>query len=95
MGLFLLLASIAVTLVLTGIAYKYARELFSRKLRYVPAAQTSTAPVIAGIGAALVAWPLAGLLPLVTVATAVCIGVSVGMGAAAGVREVKGRLGGF
>ena len=90
-----ILAAIAVTLVITGLAHKWTRELFNRKLRYVPAAQTGKAPIIAGVAATLIALPLVPILPLFSMATAVCLGVAVGMGAAAGVRDVKGRLGGF
>lgn len=89
------LAALAITLVVTALGHKYTRDLISRKLRYVPAAQSPAAPFVAGIGATLVALPLAGLLPLVSAATAICFGLSVGLGAAAGARDVKGRLGGF
>ena len=90
-----LIIALAITLIVTGLGHKYARELVSRKLRYVSAAQTPAAPFIAGIGATILALPIVGLLPLVTTVTALCFGVSVGFGAAAGARDVKGRLGGF
>lgn len=89
------IVALAITLVVTTLGHKYARELVSRKLRYVPAAQTPIAPVVAGVGAALLALPVAGLLPIVGAGTAICFGLAVGLGAAAGARDVKGRLGGF
>lgn len=89
------IAALAITLVVTWYGHRTAREVVSRKLRYVPAAQTTAAPFIAGIGATALALPLVGLLPIVTAGTAICFGLSVGLGAAAGARDVKGRLGGF
>ncbi len=89
------LLALAVTLVVTTLGHRYARALVSRRLRYVPAAQTSKAPVIAGIGATILALPLVALLPVVGLGTAIVFGLAVGLGAAAGARDVKGRLGGF
>lgn len=89
------LLTLAIALVVTSLGHKYARELVSNRLRYVPAAQTSKAPLIAGVGAALLAMPLVAVLPLVGLGTAIVFGIAVGLGAAAGAREVKGRLGGF
>lgn len=93
--MFMFLIGLAITVIATTLGHKYARELVSRRLRYVPAAQSSKAPIIAGVGAALVAIPLVALLPIVGIGTAICFGLAVGMGAAAGARDVKGRLGGF
>lgn len=90
-----LIISIAVALVVTTLGHRYAREMVSRKLRYVPAAQSGAAPFIAGIGATLVALPVVALVPVIGVGTAMVFGLSVGLGAAAGARDVKGRLGGF
>jgi hypothetical protein len=89
------LLALAVTLVVTTLGHKYAREMVSKRLRYVPAAQSAKAPIIAGVGAALLALPLVPFLPLVGLGTAIVFGLAVGMGAAAGARDVKGRLGGF
>lgn len=90
-----LLLALAVTFVVASLGHKYAREMVSRRLRYVPAAHSSRAPIIAGVGAALLVLPLVPLLPLVGLGTAICFGLAVGLGAAAGARDVKGRLGGF
>ena len=89
------LIAFAIAFVVATLGHKYARDMVSRRLRYVPAAQTARAPIIAGVGAALVAIPLAAVLPLVGLGTALCFGLAVGMGAAAGARDVRGRLGGF
>lgn len=89
------LLAVAITLVVTALGHKYAREMVSNRLRYVPAAQSGIAPVVAGVGAALLAIPLVALLPIVGLGTALVFGLAVGMGAHAGARDVKGRLGGF
>ena len=89
------LLALAITLVVTTLGHRFARDTVSRRLRYVPAAQTASAPIIAGVGAALLALPLVAVLPIVGVGTAVVFGLFVGLGAAAGARDVKGRLGGF
>lgn len=90
-----LIVSLAVALVVTTLGHRYAREMVSRKLRYVPAAQSTAAPFIAGVGATILALPVVALVPIIGVGTALVFGLSVGLGAAAGARDVKGRLGGF
>jgi hypothetical protein len=90
-----LIVSLAVALVVTTLGHRYAREMVSRKLRYVPAAQSTVAPFIAGVGATVLALPVVALVPIIGVGTALVFGLSVGLGAAAGARDVKGRLGGF
>lgn len=89
------IVALAITLVVTTLGHRYAREVVSRRLRYVPAAQGPLAPFVAGAGAALVAMPVVALLPIVGAGTAIVFGLAVGLGAAQGARDVKGRLGGF
>ena len=89
--MFFLLSFIAGTL-LAIIGYAQARTFVTRRLRYVDAVHTAIAPFIAGIGAALVAMPIMGLIPYLGVGTALSFGVAVGAGVAAGSREVRGRL---
>jgi hypothetical protein len=55
----------------------------------VDGAHKATTPLIAGIGAYLVALVAVGLLPIVGLGTAIAFGLSVAFGAAAGSREVK------
>ena len=71
------------------IGYSAAKKFVSDRLRYVDAAHKATTPVIAGIGAYLIAWVAVGLLPIVGIGTAIAFAVSVAFGAAAGSREVK------
>jgi hypothetical protein len=60
-----------------------ARDFVRRRLRYVDAVQRPSAPLIAGAAAAVVALPVA-LLPIVTIGTAVALGVGVAGGVASG-----------
>lgn len=89
--LFLIL-SFLVSLALVTLAYAQTRNFVMRRLRYVDAVQNALAPFVAGIGAAVVAWPMFALLPLVGVGTALSVGFAVGAGVAAGARAVRHSL---
>jgi len=65
-----------------------ARNFVRRRLRFVDGIRSPAAPWIAGIGAALVAWPVA-LLPLITTLTTTLFGVAAGLGTASGVKALK------
>lgn len=88
LGLLGLAASVAVAL----IGYTQARAFVRERLRYVDAAQSALAPVLAGFGAAVIASPIVALLPLVGGGTALAFGLSVGMGVANGQRDVRRAL---
>jgi hypothetical protein len=60
-----------------------SRNFVRRRLRFVDAVQRPSAPLIAGVAVAAVALPIA-LLPVVTVGTAVALGVGVAGGVASG-----------
>jgi hypothetical protein len=79
--------AIAVATVLFG--YVQSRYFVRNKLRYVDSVQKGTAPLIAGAVAALVAWPIVAILPLVGIGTAILFGASVGLGVAAGAKDVR------
>ena len=59
------------------------RNFVRRRLRFVDAIQRPSAPLIAGVAVAAIALPVA-LLPVVTVGTAVALGVGVAGGVASG-----------
>ncbi len=63
--------------------FAVSRDFVRRRLRFVDAVKRPSAPLIAGIAAAAVALPVA-LLPIVTVGTAVALGVGVAGGVASG-----------
>jgi len=74
------------------IGFTQAKEFVSRRLRYVDAARSPLAPIVAGIGAALIAAPIVWMLPLVGTGTAVAFGLSVGFGVAAGNKDIQRSL---
>jgi hypothetical protein len=65
-----------------------ARNFVRRRLRFVDAVYSPVAPWIAGVIAALIAWPLA-LLPIVTSTATVLFGLGAGLGTASGVKALK------
>jgi hypothetical protein len=75
--------------VLAIVGYSQARAFVTGRLRYVDA------PIIAGVGAALIALPLVAILPFVGAGTALSFGLSVGLGVAAGSRDVRRRISGL
>jgi hypothetical protein len=88
----LLLISIAISLVASGAAFRWARNLMTRRLRYVDAAQGRFVPLVAGIAAAIVTMPFTWL-PLIGVVvgtgTAIAVGLGVGLGVASASREIR------
>ena len=74
------------------IGFTQAKDFVARRLRYVDAARSPLAPVVAGIGAALVAAPIVWMLPLVGAGSAIAFGLSVALGVAAGNKEIRRSL---
>ncbi|HEV7365423.1 MAG TPA: hypothetical protein VGN76_06225 [Gemmatimonadales bacterium] len=77
-----------VTLTAGAIGFILTRSFVRRRLRFVDAVHSPVAPLIAGIAAALIAWP-AVLLPLVTVTTALVFGIGAALGTASGARALR------
>lgn len=69
--------------------YARTRSYVKRRLRYVEAVQKGTAPVIAGAAATIIAAPVVALLPIVTGAAAIALGLGVGAGTHAGARDIR------
>ena len=65
-----------------------ARGFVRQRLRFVDAVQSPVAPLVAGILAALAAWPLA-LLPVVTLGTTLVFGLGTALGTASGARWLR------
>lgn len=65
-----------------------ARNFVRRRLRFVDAIHSPVAPLLAGLAAALVAWPVA-LLPLVTTGTAAAFGLGTGFGTRSGAKALR------
>lgn len=66
-----------------GGGFMFTRRFVRRRLRFVDAVQNPAAPVVAGLVAAAVAWPVT-LLPVITWGAAVAFGLGVGTGVASG-----------
>jgi hypothetical protein len=75
--------------------YTTARRFVRARLRYVDAIRGLRAPVIAGLGAGVVALLPCALIPLpfFGVGTAALFGLSVGVGVRAGAKDVAGTAG--
>lgn len=69
--------------------FNISKRFVRDRLRYVDGVHKSLTPVLAGIGAGLIAWIVTGLLPIVGIGTAIAFALSVAAGVAAGSREVK------
>lgn len=83
--------TLALAFAASAFGYLQTRGFVRRKLAYVDAVHTGIAPVIAGVGAAMVAMPVVGLLPLVGGGTALLFGAAVGLGVKAGARDTRSR----
>ena len=83
------LLAFAASIAATAFGYITARTFVREKLRYVDAAQTRRAPIIAGVVAWAIAMPLVWILPLVGPATALLFGVSVAIGVRSGAKDIK------
>lgn len=86
-----MLELIMVLLVGIGLAAGYfkTKGFVSERLRFVDAVRSPLAPVVAGLGGALVAAPVAWILPAVGAGSAVAFGLAVGAGVVTGRREFK------
>ncbi|MFN8654130.1 MAG: hypothetical protein U0133_19690 [Gemmatimonadales bacterium] len=75
--------------VAAGIAgFSIARNFVQTRLRFVDAIRSPAAPWLAGLAAAVIAWPIA-LLPLITTTTTTIFGIGAGLGTASGVKALK------
>ncbi|MFQ6045946.1 MAG: hypothetical protein ACE5PT_06250 [Gemmatimonadales bacterium] len=69
--------------------YWKTRQFVRRRLRFVDAVERPGAPLVAGTVAALAAAPIAWLLPVIGITTAVVFGAGVGIGVHHGAKDVK------
>jgi hypothetical protein len=91
----ILLLSFLASTVIAIVGFAQARAFVTRRLRYVDAVHSRLAPIVAGVGAALLALPLVAIIPFLGLGTALSFGISVGAGVLAGSRDVRGRLSGY
>lgn len=88
----LFIISIVVSVVASGVAFRWARNLMTRRLRYVDAAQGRFAPFVAGLIAAAITLPITWLPIIGWVVgggTAIAVGLGVGLGVASASREIR------
>ena len=91
--LFLSLLTLAIAGGAGIFGYWKARQFTMNKLRYVDAIHKAIAPVLAGVGAALIAMPIAWLVPFISGFTVLLFGGGVALGVAAGARDIRRRIG--
>lgn len=83
------LIALVLAALIAALGYRAARRFVRDRLRYVDAAQSSTAPWIAGGIATLLGAFVAAFLPFVGAPAAFAFGAAVAIGVAAGARDVK------
>jgi hypothetical protein len=83
--------TLALAIAVSVFGYLQTRAFVRRRLMYVDAVQSGAAPLLAGVAAAAVALPVAGILPLIGGGTALLFGAGVGAGVRAGARDTRRR----
>ena len=83
------LIALGVTFGSAFIGFFGSRRFVRDRLRFVDAVQNRGVPLLAALGAAIVAAPIVWLLPIVGGGTALLFGASVGLGVSAGVKDVR------
>ena len=79
----------AITVAAGIFGFAFARDYTIRRLRFVDAVRGPVWPWMVGLGAALLAAPIAWLLPLVGAGTAAGFGIGTGLGTSSGVKALK------
>lgn len=70
------------------IGFTFTRGFVRRRLRFVDAVQKRFAPLVVGILAGSLVWPLAAL-PFVTSAAAIAFGIGTALGTVHGARDIR------
>jgi len=83
------LIAFVATLAATAIGFVTARRFVRERLKFVDAAQTWRAPLVAGLVSWAVALPVVWLTPLVGPPTALFFGIAVALGTRAGARDIR------
>ncbi|MEP6834851.1 MAG: hypothetical protein ABJB74_15765 [Gemmatimonas sp.] len=87
--MFSVIISFAIAIILATALHSGVRKFVRNRLRYVDAVQKGFVPFVAGGVALIVAMPVMAFLPLVGLGTALTVGLAVGSGVAAGVRDIR------
>lgn len=91
--MFFTLLSFAAAIVVGMAGYSLSRSFVASKLRFVDAVNKPFVPILSGIGAAIIAMPIMGLLPIVGTGTALTLGVAVWAGVKTGVKDIRRSIG--
>jgi hypothetical protein len=89
------LIALLLVIVATAGGFAWTRRYVRERLRFVDAVHRRTTPFVAGALAAVLATPLAWLLPFIGGGTVLLFAVAVGAGVAAGSRDVRRQDGGW
>lgn len=73
------------------VGYMKARSFVRERLRYVDGVQRSFVPLKAGVIAAVATAPVAWVLPGIATGAAFLFGTAIGLGVAAGRKDIKQR----
>jgi hypothetical protein len=84
-----LLIAIAASFFVATLGFREARNFTRRRLRFVDAVQSPLAPIVAGLGAALLGALVVAFIPIVGIGTALSFGIAVGMGVSSGAKDAK------
>jgi hypothetical protein len=84
---------VAIAIAASMLGYWQARQFTQNKLRFVDGVHKMGVPLLAGLGAALIATPIVWILPLVGTGTALLFGLGVALGVSAGAKEIRKRIG--
>lgn len=84
---------LAIAIAASMVGYWQARQFTQTKLRFVDGVHKMGVPLLAGLGAALIATPIVWILPLVGTGTALLFGLGVALGVSAGAKEIRKRIG--
>lgn len=69
--------------------FSFAREYTLKRLRYVDGIRSPVWPWMVALGAAIVAAPVAFLLPWIGAGSAILFGAATGLGTASGVKALR------
>ena len=86
--------TLAATFGIAALGFLQTREFVRKRLTYVDSALTAKAPIVAGIGATLLAMPIVWLVPFVGGGAALAFGIAVAAGVISGQRAIRRRLSG-
>lgn len=83
-----MLLTLAIFVGAVAAGFGLASSFVRRRLRFVDAIYSPSAPWLAGLAAAIIVWPIA-ILPIITTTATTLFGVGAGLGTASGVKALR------